>query len=257
MQLKDKRIIVTGGARGIGASTVRVFVAEGARVVSLDVLDELGQRVVNEAHAQGPGTARYFHCDISQRASVDAAFSAATAHLGGLDVLANVAGIDHHAPAEDITDADWDRVFAVNVKGTLLTNQAAFRAMRESGGHIINFGSDAGLIPYPTAGHYSAAKGAVMAWTRTAAAEWGRYRITVNSVVPAMWTPMYEETRALMTPEQLAQHDAAMKHIIPLGGRLGDTDKHFAPVMVFLAGNGSDFITGQILSVNGGLCNVR
>ena len=257
MQLKDKRIIVTGGARGIGASTVRVFVAEGARVVSLDVQDEPGQQVVDEAHARGPGTARYLHCDISQRARVDEAFSAATAHLGGLDVLAHVAGVNTHARAEDITDADWDRVFAVNVKGTLLTNQAAFRAMRRSGGHIINFGSDAGLMPYPNAGHYSASKGAVMAWTRTAAAEWGPYGITVNSVIPAMWTPMYDESRAIMSPEQLAQHDAAMKHLVPLGGRLGDPDKHFAPVMVFLAGNGSDFITGQILSVNGGMCNVR
>ncbi|MET0402213.1 MAG: SDR family NAD(P)-dependent oxidoreductase [Cystobacter sp.] len=255
MQLQDKRIIITGGARGIGAATVRAYVAEGANVVSLDVLDAPGQRVVDEA--RGPGTARYLHCDVSNPQSVNAAFAAATEHLGGLDVLAHVAGIDRHAPAEDISAEEFDLVFAVNVRGTLLTNQAAFRAMKQGGGHIINFGSDAGLIPYPGAGHYAASKGAVMAWTRTAAAEWGRHGITVNCVVPAMWTPMYEETRALMSPEQLAQHDAAMKGMVPLGGRLGDTDKHLSPVMVFLAGRGADFITGQLLPVNGGLGQVR
>jgi 2-hydroxycyclohexanecarboxyl-CoA dehydrogenase len=258
VQLDGKRIIVTGGARGIGEASVRAFVAEGALVASLDVLDEPGGRVVEEVDEKGPGSARYFHCDISDRPSVDATFAAVVDEFGGLDVLANVAGVDDGAPAAEITDAAWDRVFAVNVKGTLYTNQAAFGPMRAAGGgRIINVGSDAGLIGSPYIGHYSASKGAVMSWTRVVAAEWGVHGITANTLVPASWTPMYEETRARMTPEARAEHDARMASRIPLGGKLGDPDRDIGPVMVFLASDGSRFITGQLISVNGGLNSVR
>jgi len=257
MQLEGVRIIVTGGARGIGEATVRAYVAEGAHVASLDVLDDAGRAVVDEVGGKGPGRARYVHADIARRAEVDAAFDEAVGWLGGLDVLANVAGVERHGAAEELTDEEWDLVFDVNVKGTLHTNQAAFRAMRDHGGRILNFGSDAGLNPYPGGGHYSASKGAVMAWTRTAAVEWARYGITVNSVVPAIWTPMYDEYRARMSAEELATHDAAMAATVPLGGRLGDPVRDLAPVMVFLAGDGARFITGQIISVNGGLNTVR
>ena len=96
-----------------------------------------------------------------------------------------------------------------------------------------------------------------MSWTRTAAAEWGGDNITVNALLPAMWTPMYEEFRSRMRPENLAAHDAAMAARVPLGGRLGDPDRDLGPVMVFLASDGSRFITGQLISVNGGLGSVR
>jgi NAD(P)-dependent dehydrogenase (short-subunit alcohol dehydrogenase family) len=259
MLLTGKRIIVTGGARGIGAASVRVFAAEGARVASLDILDDAGSQVADEAAAKGPGTALFRHCDVTDRKQVDRVFAEVVAALGGLDVLASIAGVEGNAPAADITEEEWDRVFAVNVKGTLFTNQAAFRAMRASqvGGRIINVGSDAGLLGQPNSAHYSASKGAVMSWTRTAAAEWGRDNITVNSLLPAMWTPMYDEFRAHMTPEALAGHDATMAAVIPLGGRLGDPDRDLGPVMVFLASDGSRFITGQLISVNGGLNSVR
>jgi len=258
MQLDGTRIIVTGGARGIGQAAVRAFVTEGARVASLDVLDELGQRVAAEADEDGPGSARYYHCDITDRAAVDATFLEVVGELGGLDVLANIAGVEGFAPASDVTDQEWDRVFAVNVMGTLHTNQAAYRAMRAGGkGRIINVGSDAGLQPNPGQCHYSASKGAVMSWTRSVAAEWGPLGITANALVPAMWTPMYEQFRNEMTPDLLAQHDAAMAAVIPLGGRLGDPERDLAPVMVFLASEGARFITGQLISVNGGLNSVR
>ncbi|HXY91200.1 MAG TPA: SDR family NAD(P)-dependent oxidoreductase [Acidimicrobiia bacterium] len=257
MQLDGKRVIVTGGARGIGAATVRAFVAEGATVASLDLRDELGAQVARDADDKGPGTARYLHCDIADRTQVDATFSDVVRDFGGLDVLANIAGIGGGAAAADVTDEEWDRVFAVNVKGTLYTNQAAYRAMRGAGGRIINVASDAGLQASPYRGHYSASKGAVMSWTRTIAAEWGPEGITANALVPAMWTPLYEASRARMTPEALAQHDARMAAQIPIGGRLGDPDVDLAPVMVFLAGDGSRFVTGQLISVNGGLNSVR
>jgi NAD(P)-dependent dehydrogenase (short-subunit alcohol dehydrogenase family) len=258
MQLDGVRVIVTGGARGIGEATVRAYAAEGARVASLDVLDELGEAVAKEADATGPGTARYCHCDISDRGAVDATFAEVSREFGGLDVLANIAGVEGHGSAADITDDEWDRVFDVNVRGTVYTNQAAYHAMREgTGGRIINVGSDAGLLANSGVGHYAASKGAVMSWTRSIAAEWAPFGISANSLVPAMWTPMYEKFRQHLTTEALAAHDARMAGVIPLGGKLGDPERDLAPVMVFLASEGARFITGQLIAVNGGLNTVR
>jgi NAD(P)-dependent dehydrogenase (short-subunit alcohol dehydrogenase family) len=254
MQLNGKRIIVTGGARGIGEATVGAYVAEGAQVASLDVLDELGQRVADKVNGRGAGNARYYHCDISDRSAVDGTFSEVVETFGGLDVLANIAGVEGFVPAADISDEEWNRVFAVNVVGTLHTNQAAFCAMRDGGGgRIINVGSDGGLLPSPGQCHYSASKGAVMSWTRSIAAEWGPFGVTANALVPAMYTPMYDEFRDTMTPELKAQHDAALARLIPLGGKLGDPERDLGPVMVFLASDGARFITGQLISVNGGM----
>jgi NAD(P)-dependent dehydrogenase (short-subunit alcohol dehydrogenase family) len=249
MRLEDRRIIVTGGASGIGAAAVRAYAREGAQVASLDVNDAGGRRVAAEA---GPNV-RYHHCDVSRRAEVVDAFARAVTDLGGLDVLAHVAGVERGAPAEAITDEEWDLVFAVNVKGTLYTNQAAFLHMRGRGGRIINFGSGAGIRGQRGSAHYSAAKAAVMGWTRTVAQEWARHAITVNAVVPAIWTPMYDAHRARMSEEERTVHDLAMQHVIPLGGRLGDPDRDLAPVMVFLASDDCRFMTGQVIAVDGGM----
>ena len=249
MLLTGRRIIVTGGASGIAAATVRAYAREGARVASLDVNDAAGREV---AAGAGPN-ATYYHCDISKRAEVTAVFDRAVAALGGLDVLANVAGVERGTPAEDIPDAEWDLIFDVHARGTMLTNQAAFRHMRAGGGRIINFGSGAAIRGQRGSAHYSAAKAAVMAWTRTVAQEWARYGITVNTVVPAIWTPMYDSHRARMSPEELAIHDLTMQHVVPLGGRLGDPDRDLAPVMLFLAGDGPRFMTGQAFVVDGGM----
>jgi NAD(P)-dependent dehydrogenase (short-subunit alcohol dehydrogenase family) len=249
MLLRERKIIVTGGASGIGAATVRAYAREGARVAALDVNDEGGRRVAAEAGA----SVRYHHCDVACREEVLAVFERAVDDLGGLDVLAHAAGVERGAPAEAIPEAEWDLVFAVNAKGTLHTNQAAFRHMRERGGRIINFGSGAGIRGQPGSAHYSAAKAAVMAWTRTVAQEWAPYGITVNAVVPAMWTPMYDAHRARMSDAERATHDRMMRAAIPLGGQLGDPDRDLAPVMVFLAGDGARFITGQAIAVDGGM----
>lgn len=257
MQLEGKRIIITGGAQGIGASVVRAYAAEGAQVASLDVLDELGEQVAADAGQKGPGAVHFYHCDISIRSEVENGFATAVRQLGGLDVLANIAGVERGAPAEAIDDPDLDLILNVNVKGTVYTNQAAFKYMQDLGGRIINFGSGAGLDPYPNGAHYSASKGAVHSWTRTAAHEWGKYGITVNAVLPVIWTPMYDEYRARMTPEELQAHDAEMAVRIPIGGRLGDPDRDLAPVMVFLASEGARFITGQIIPVDGGTSPAR
>lgn len=253
MELKDKRLIVTGSAGGIGASVLRGLVAAGARVAAMDVNDLAGQHEAELAAAAAPGATRYYHCDVRLRPDVDAAFGAAVAWLGGLDGLVNVAGIERAAPAEAIADADWDLMFDVNARGTLNTNQAAFAHLREGGGRILNFGSAAGVMGLPGCAHYSAAKAAVLGWTRTVAKEWGRYGISVNAAAPGMWTPMYEAHRSRMDAPALAAHDAMMAGLIPLGGKLGDPDRDMAPFVVFMMSEGARFITGQTLAVDGGL----
>jgi NAD(P)-dependent dehydrogenase (short-subunit alcohol dehydrogenase family) len=255
--LTGVRAIVTGGASGMGAGLVGAYAAHGAQVISLDLQPGPGTEIAEKATAAGPGSAAFIAADVSDKASVDAAFAHATEALGGLDVLVHAAGIAPGAPAEKIAVEDWDNVFAVNARGTFLTNQAAFRYLRESGGAIVNFASAAGVTGLPNKAHYSASKGAVVAWTRTVAKEWGHLGITVNMIAPAISTPMYATTRSLMTPEQLAALDATLRAEMPIDGALGDIDRDLVPLMVFLAGPGARFITGQIFSVDGGLLMVR
>jgi 3-oxoacyl-[acyl-carrier protein] reductase len=249
VQLEGKRIIVTGAAQGMGATCVRAYVREGAVVAAIDVKDELGRQTTSEATSAGPGSAVYLHADVSDRVQVDSAFADAVHHLGGLDVLVNVAGVQRARPAAQFTDADLDFLLGINLRGTILTNQAAFPAMRDAGtGTILNFGSDAGLTAMPGLAAYSATKGGVMAWTRTIAGEWGTLGIRANSVVPAIQTPM-------TTSGATERNDIYSS--VPLGGALGDPERDFAPVMIFLASDGARFITGQAIAVNGGLGMVR
>lgn len=251
--LSGKKIIVTGAARGIGASAARALTAAGARVCGLDVsVAAAGAPEVRDA-----GRLTFDLCDVSSRTSATAAINRAVEEMGGLDVLIHVAGVQRYTPAEAITDEEWDLVVGVNAKGTMIANQAAFPHLKARGGRIVNFASAAGAMGLRGCAHYAASKGAVLAWTRTIAQEWGRYGVSVNAVAPGMWTPMYDTTRAGMSPEQLEAHDRGMAMMIPLGGRLGDPDADMAPVLVFLASDASRFITGQTLAVDGGLMMVR
>ena len=144
-------------------------------------------------------------------------------------------------------------MFAINVKGTMLTNQIAQSYMKfNGGGSIINFGSISGLRPEPAASAYSAAKGAVHSWTRTAAGSWGKDNIRVNAILPAMATPMYRAARERSSEEEnLASH---WRNSVPiaLGQEYGDPEKDLAPVMIFFASDASKFITGQLIPVDGG-----
>ncbi|MDN5916558.1 MAG: SDR family oxidoreductase [Pseudonocardia sp.] len=255
--LPGVRVLVTGGASGMGAGVVAAFVREGGAVVSCDVADDAGTEIAAKAAAAGPGTAEFVHADVTYQESVDTAFDRAAELLGGLDVLVHAAGIAPGTPAEQIPLAEWQKVMAINATGTFLTNQAAYRHLHATGGRILNFASAAGVIGLRNKAHYSASKGAVLAWTRTVAQEWGHTGITVNCIAPAISTPMYATTRASMTPEQLAAHDTHMAAQMPIDGRLGEVDRDLVPLMVFLAGPGSRFITGQIFAVDGGAMMVR
>jgi NAD(P)-dependent dehydrogenase (short-subunit alcohol dehydrogenase family) len=249
MQLSDRKIIVTGAASGIGAGAVRAFVRAGARVAALDVNDAAG----NEVAAACGDPARYFCCDVSQRVEVDRAFGEAVGWLGGLNVLAHIAGIERGGPAESLSEEDWAVVLGVNLMGTVFTNQAAFRHMREHGGQIVNFGSGGAVRGQVGSSHYAASKGAVHAFTRTAAQEWAGYRITVNAVAPGAWTPMYDAYLARMPEGAREMALQAMRHMVPLGGKLGDPERDIAPVLVFLASDAAHFMTGQLISVDGGM----
>jgi NAD(P)-dependent dehydrogenase (short-subunit alcohol dehydrogenase family) len=227
------------------------YARHGAKVVSLDVNDEAGKAIAAVAGAD------YVACDVSDQASVTSAFARSAEILGGLDVLVHAAGVAPGAPAEAITLSGWEKVFAINARGTFLTNQAAFDSLKAGGGRIINFASAAGISGQPGKAHYAATKGAVIAWTRTIAKEWGQYGITVNCIAPAIETPMYHKTRSLMSDAALAALDAKLAADMPIDGKLGDADRDLAPLMRFLAGAGSRFITGQIFAVDGGLTMVR
>lgn len=258
MELNGYKIIVTGSARGMGAATVRAYVAAGAQVVGMDLDQEAGERVVKGATESGPGSATFMTVDISNTEQVTRAFDAAAESLGGLNVLAHPAAIQRPGDAAHVTVEDWDLMMAVNVRGTMLTNQAAHRLMAPQGrGSIINFGSVSGLRPEPVAPAYSAAKGAVHSWTRTAAAAWGADGVRVNAILPAIATPMYEEAKARMTEEQLTAHYWQNEQSIAMGQKYGDPDRDLGPVMVFLASEASRFITGQLLPVDGGQTSVR
>ena len=259
MQLKDKRIIVTGGARGIGAGTVQAYVREGAAVAVLDVADELGQQTVQEANAQGEGQATYYHCDISKPEEVFDVFEKAGKEMNGLDVLAHVAAVERSKPAEGFTTDEMDFIWGININGTILTNQAACKLMQSQGkGAIINFASDVAMTGMPYSALYAASKGAVISWTRTIAYEWAmKYNIRSNCVNPTIKTAMYEEWKASASPEELKAHLESNKRRYPLTGSLGEVDRDVAPVMVFLATDGSGYINGQVIAVNGGMNMVR
>lgn len=250
-RLDRVRVIVTGGASGMGEGLVRAFPQLGAQVVSLDLAEEPGIRIAAEAGAT------FFPVNVSDKDSVDVAFDRAAESLGGFDVLVHAAGIAPSSPAEETKVDLWNRIMSINALGTMLTNQAAFRHLKSAGGRIINFASAAGVVGLPNKSAYAASKGAVLGFTRTAASEWARYGITVNAIAPAIWTPMYDKTRSEMSPEQLTAHDAMMAKAVPLGGKLGDIETDFVPVLAFYASEGAGFMTGQTISVDGGTLVVR
>lgn len=254
-RLKGKRIIVTGGSSGIGKAAVRSFAAEGAAVVAVGSSDEHCREAHDALAAEGFNVL-FLRADVADRAQAFQVVQDAAATLGGVDALFCIAGTNCFTPIEDITEEELDRLFAVNLKGTVFCNQAVFPFMRETGGSIVNFGSQSALANGPDGAHYAASKAAVDAFTRKVAWDWGRYGIRANTVLPAARTPLFERLCGGGDDESRAQMEAGLVRSFPLG-RLGDPDADIAPVLVFLASDDSRYVSGQMIAVNGGSCSVR
>lgn len=245
MRLEGKRAIVTGGGSGFGEGIVTRFAAEGAQVVVADINYENARKV---AEATG---AHPLHSDVSDGSSVRALMALATEHMGGIDILVNNAGITHlPAPMEEVSEEDFDRVFAVNCKSVYLTARALVPALKAQGsGAILNVASTAGVSPRPNLNWYNASKGWMNTATRTMAVELAPSGIRVNALNPvAGETPLLASFMGEDTPEMRAKFLST----IPLGRF--STPRDLANAALFLCSDEADMITGVCMEVDGGRC---
>ena len=262
MQLQNKKIIVTGGTRGIGAATVKLYVKEGAQVVFCGTNEVRGKETETTVNSLGyPGHATYLNCNIASKAAVDEFFAKALEILGGeLHVLANVAGVEANMAATDYTKENTEFLMDVNLYGTIYTNQAAYEVFKKNGveGSIINYASDVALSGMPNGAMYAASKAAVVGWTRSIAMEWGiESNVRTNCVNPTIRTEMYNQWLATVDPAVKEMHLAGLKRRYPIDGMMGDAERDCSPIMVFLDSEGSRYINGQIFCVNGGATMTR
>ena len=248
MKLEGKVAIVTGAASGFGRGIAERFVLEGARVVLADI----NGAGVREVAASLGDSAVAVTCDVSQKADVDAMVRAATEAFGGLDIVVNNAGITHkNRPLLEVGEAEFDRIYAVNVKSIYLSTLAAVPRMERRGaGIIINIASTAGVRPRPGLTWYNGSKGAVITLTKSLAVELAPKNIRVNAINPVMGeTGMLTQFMGVPdTPENRAKFLGT----IPMGRLSRPHD--IANAALFLAEPASSFITGVALEVDGGRC---
>lgn len=251
-RVKDKACIVTGGAQGIGHACVHRLAQEGAHVAIFDRLDDYGETLAAELQSQGIH-ARYWHVDVASERSVQSAIDAVAAHFGRIDVVVNNAGIaGANKPTHEITEEEWDRVQAVNVKGVFFCTKHAIPHLRRAGGgSIVNLSSIYGLVGAPDVPPYHASKGAVTLMTRTDALIYAPDRIRVNSVHPGyIWTPMVEHHLRDSGAMDMEAARAEVGKLHPLG-HMGEADD-IAWGVVYLASDESKFMTGAELVIDGG-----
>jgi 2-hydroxycyclohexanecarboxyl-CoA dehydrogenase len=248
--LNNKVVVVTGGGGGIGGATCRRFAQEGAKVAVFDMNLVAAQKVVDTITADG-GVAQAFACDITRREDVDAAVAAVEASLGPVDVLVNNAGWDVFKPFVKTVPAEWERLIAINLTGALHMLHAVLPGMSErKSGRIVNVASDAARGGSSGEAVYSACKGGLVALSKTLAREHARHGISVNVVCPgptdtALLAGVAEGAR---DPAKLIE---AFRSAIPMG-RLGQPED-LANAIAFFGSDDAAFITGQVISVSGGL----
>ena len=246
MRLEDKSALVTGAASGFGAEIARQFAREGARVVIMDLDGEGGRRVADEIGS----AAISVKGDVTVRADIEAAMTAATGNGSRLDILVNNAGWTHrNKPLLEVTEEEFDKVFAINVKSIFHAVQVVVPMFASQGGGVIlNIGSTAGIRPRPGLTWYNGSKGAVNLLSRSLAVELAPLKIRVNCVAPVMGaTGLLESFMGMPdTPENRARFIAT----VPLG-RLSEP-KDVAAACVYLASDEAEFVTGVVLEVDGG-----
>jgi len=247
-RLAGKISLISGGARGQGAAEAELFAREGAIVVIADILDNEGERVASDINGAG-GEATYIHLDVTQELAWATSVREVVDRYGGLNVLVNNAGINNSSSIEALTVSEWNRVMDVNLKGVFLGTKFAIPAMRRSGGgSIVNISSTAGMVANPgvTMSAYVASKGGVRLITKATAIELAGDNIRCNSVHPGI-------IQTEMLQEMMANDELVAKRLgsIPLG-RFG-TVRDVALLVLFLASDESNYITGSEFTVDGGL----
>ena len=246
INLTGKVAIVTGAGRGIGKAIAKALATANASVVINDVDLNAATQASQEIESSG-GKARPAKADVRIRSEINQMVQMAKRELGGINILVNNAGVIMRKPAEDLSEEEWDKVIDINLKGTFLCAQTFAKAMIQegNGGKIINIGSIMGSVALPPRAAYCASKGGIIALTKDLAAEWAKYRITVNTISPG-WT-VTEMTQSYFSQEEVRKF---LLDRIPLN-RLGKPED-VANLAVFMASEYSDYITGQAISVDGG-----
>jgi 3-oxoacyl-[acyl-carrier protein] reductase len=245
MRLKDKVALVTGGAQGFGAGIAETFHREGAKIIVVDINFDNARDMAAKLGRDAIACA----ADVSSLADTAASVKAAIDAFGRLDIVVNNAGISHrNKPLLEVDEAEFDRVYAVNVKSIYAYAQAAIPQFRKQGGGVfLNIGSTAGIRPRPGLTWYNGTKGAVNLLTRSMAVELAPDKIRVNALAPvAGETPLLPTFMGQDTPEKRAQFIAS----IPLG-RLS-TPQDIANAGLYLCSDEANFITGVVLEVDGG-----
>ena len=248
--LEAKVIIVTGGGGGIGTAACLRFAQEGAKVAVFDI-DEGSAGRAAALIADAGGTAKAFACDITDYARCQSAVRAAEAALGPTDVLVNNAGWDVFRPFLETTPADWQKIIGINMTGALNMHHAVLPGMVErQRGRIVNVSSDAARVGSSGEAVYAACKAGLIGFSKTLAREHARHNINVNVVCPGIVkTQLYADyKKGARNPEKL---DEAFRRAIPLG-RLGEP-ADVPGAICFLASDDAAYITGQVISVSGGL----
>jgi NAD(P)-dependent dehydrogenase (short-subunit alcohol dehydrogenase family) len=245
-RLDGKVALISGGARGQGATEAQLFAREGARIVFGDILDEAGRQVEAAIRAAG-GEATYVHLDVTSEDHWRAAVDTAVQHYGQLNVLVNNAGILLRKTIEEMTVEEWDRIMAINLKGVFLGTKQAIPVMRRAGGgSIINISSTAGLVGSPgETSAYTASKGGVRLFTKATAIQHAKDKIRCNSVHPGpVATEMIRDT--LESPDLWAQR----LRRLPMGRAANPEDVAYG--VLYLASDESSYVTGSELVIDGG-----
>ena len=248
--LEGKVSIVTGGASGIGEATARLLARRGAAVMIGDVNDDQGTVVADEVSREG-GVVAYQHCDVSRSDEVDALITATVERFGRLDALVANAGVQVEKPIAETTEAEWDRVIDINLKGAFLCCRAAVKQMLAGGGgSIVATGSVLSLVAEPVLAAYCASKGGILMLMRSIATDYGRQNIRANCVCPGyINTPLGDAYFAIQRDPAAARRAADDMHAL---GRMGEPDE-VAKCIAFLISDESSFMTGSALIVDGGL----